>query len=110
MPRRHLGRKLVLHRICGTMEREAQVAEAREVRLDKSLEINRAEDTGRLVIETHGIDGVTVTVMNSIVSFVDFENDVVFLGKDNAIEVAKAVLREYKVPFCNRVEGAGLEE
>jgi hypothetical protein len=77
--------------------------------IDRDLEINRLGN-GRLVVNTNGIDGVEVTVMKSTVSFVDFEDDTVFLGKDNAIEVAKAILREYDVPFCNRVKGAGVEQ
>lgn len=36
------------------------------------------------------------------------ENNIVYIRKEDAIELAKNILIQYDVPFANRVKGAGV--
>jgi hypothetical protein len=38
------------------------------------------------------------------------DGEAVVLSREGAIEVAKRILIRFDVPFCNRVEGAGVEQ
>lgn len=52
-----------------------------------------------------------VDITSSFVIFFDtFDHDMVVLSKEGAIEASKKILLAHNVPFCNRVEGAGVEQ
>lgn len=85
----------MLHCLCGTVEREAQVNQT--VFLGDKPKL---ESVNNKAI----IDGQGAVLMD--------KNDrhVVVLNAEESVEIAKAILRYHKVPFCNRVEGAGLKD
>ncbi len=41
------------------------------------------------------------------IAFMDDQIAPLFIDRDDAIDMAKRVLRAYEVPFCNRIEKAG---
>jgi hypothetical protein len=58
--------------------------------------------------ETQFTPAARISIRENFTDLMDMnDKESVVLEKDDAIEVAKLILRQYKVPFANRVKRAG---
>jgi hypothetical protein len=78
------------------VEGEAQVNDA------KKVESRDRKDIGPNQVVFLGKGGDTLFIKDTS------DGEAVVFLRDEAIEFAKDILLRYEVPFCNRVEGAGV--
>ncbi len=57
--------------------------------------------------EVMGLNKVTLWHGGLLTIRDTIDNEVIVIEENDAIELAKLIIRHRKVPFCNRIKGAG---
>jgi hypothetical protein len=74
-----------------------------------AVDVDKRSSEDRPLVTYIGKTGgeVAFSLLPGSIAFMDDQIAPLFIDRDDAIDMAKRVLRAYEVPFCNRIEKAG---